>query len=154
MPADRQWRTKDLRGRFHHLGTALAILLSSACGGDGPSEPPSCDTMVLGVTPAAAPSFSWLPSHCGIYVLTVTHDSAGAPVGDWLVEGDGNSILPPVEYGIRPATALPFCGLFCPLGTASPLSVGRRYTVSLSVEIPHSGGGPIMQLVGSTTFVP
>jgi len=36
----------------------------------------------------------------------VTHDSAGTAVTDWLVEGDGNSILPPVDYGIRPATAL------------------------------------------------
>jgi len=143
-----------LGGKSRHIAAIGVMLLGTACGADGPSGPPSCDTAVLTVTRAAGPSFSWEPSHCGIYLLTVEHDSSRTPVVDWLVEGNGNSILPPVAYGTRPATALPFCGLFCPIVPAATLKPGQRYTVVLAREIPHSQGGPIMEGFGSTTFVP
>jgi len=154
MRADQQRRARELRRWSSASWAALALLLGSACSGSGPSELAACDTVMPAATLADVPTFSWVPSHCGIYLLTVTHDSAGTAVTDWLVEGDGNSIRPPVKYGLRPATALPFCGLFCPLEPATPLHAGRTYTVSLGVEIPHSQGGPIIQLSGSTTFVP
>ena len=84
-----QRKVPELFERIGYSGTVIAIILGTACGREGHSEPSSCDTATLTVTPGAALAFSWEPSRCGVYLLTVTHDSAGSRVVDWLVEGQG-----------------------------------------------------------------
>jgi hypothetical protein len=99
-----------------------AGLAASACKSTEPRLPACTEPVVLSVSSAASPRFSWSPQ-CLMFRVEV-QDTAGAAM--WAVQANAvDSIAPGVTYGVMPqgAATQPVAPV--------PLQSGRRYALGV-----------------------
>lgn len=117
------------------IGTAIravccagVIALGAACSDQSPRVASQCTGHVaLQVGRGVRPTINWQPA-CGVGIVTVASDSSPAdelPV--WGASSFGADIMPPVQYGVKPAGAQE---AFMSIGGDS-LVVGARYIVTV-----------------------
>lgn len=112
-----------------HMELIIALLIIAgfwSCeeGPSGTSRNCNVDYSVY-ISNDTIPKFSWSPSDCWLYHLIVTdeHDALC-----WEVWGCGNSIEPPVYYGITPRNTN--------ASFADTLAVGQDYNLQLYLLTP------------------
>ena len=121
-------------------------IMMTGCGEPTAAVECTDESVVISVTDAPVPAFSWAPA-CGMASLAVRPTAGDA--GGWVIYTGVNAAANPLRSGIRYGNAPPVAVEPAP---AAPLVHGITYTVSVSRAIADGHGGVVLLIAGSANF--